>query len=195
MVGAVLPVIATKFPDAVARAESVEWWAHKRSNIGSNIGGSGGSSGSGHQLHYDLGEKRLRRDGKAQCPLSCVIYVEEGAHPTIMPSPRLRSSTSRRWSRSPVIHLGVRRSSWRTPSRRIGARMRRRRRRWRHIEDASGVLCSPVTNRMLVFDGSLLHGVMPARPSAPASDVGPDGMERNGANDQVRFGVGCQGRR
>ena len=58
-----------------------------------------------------------------------------------------------------------------------------------HIEDASGVLCSPVTNRMLVFDGSLLHGVMPARPSAPASDVGPDGMwNGTDANEpEVRF--------
>jgi len=54
----------------------VEWWTHRR---------SAGADG-GHQLHFDLDELGMRREGTLRCPaVSLVFYVEaDGVAPTVV---------------------------------------------------------------------------------------------------------------
>mmetsp|Transcript_24065 Transcript_24065/g.42485 ORF Transcript_24065/g.42485 Transcript_24065/m.42485 type:complete len:778 (-) Transcript_24065:65-2398(-) len=96
---------------AASGAVYAEYWAHRRGKF------------SGHQLHYDLDEKRLRNGGGANYPLaSTVLYLEPGgASPTLITGHKLGATP-------PVDH---------------------------------GALVFPSRNRLAVFDGSLLHGVVP----------------------------------
>ena len=72
-----LPAAKTVFADPDSSASSAEWWAHCRRGCG-----------SGHQLHFDLDELRVRdaaEGEKLPHPLaSCVVFLEGSGGPTLL---------------------------------------------------------------------------------------------------------------
>lgn len=115
---ALLPLVRRVAGAAVEGVRCVEWWAHSRPG-----------SGAGHQLHWDLDEKRLGSQPIPHPLVSCVLYLDtDGGAPTLVTDHHIRDEAS------------------------PGA--------------TQGWLCHPRPNRCLLFDGGLLHGVVPsARPS------------------------------
>lgn len=81
-------------------------------------------SGAGHQMHWDLDEKRLGDQPIPHPLVSCVLYLDtDGGAPTLVTDHHIRDEASPGASR--------------------------------------GWLCHPRPNRCLLFDGGLLHGVVP----------------------------------
>ena len=98
-------------------------------------------SDAGHQLHFDLDERRLHASGTVHSPLlSCVLYLSVGGG---TPNPTLVTSQAHQHGRS-----GDGGS-----------------------EDDVAWLCEPVVNRLLAFDGALLHGVVPPAPPSSGSPL------------------------
>ena len=125
---ALAPLVAEHFPAVAENATSLEWWAHAR------------DSDAGHQLHFDLDERRLHASGTVHSPLlSCVLYLLVGGG---TPNPTL--VTSQKHGGGGGDEEGE-----------------------EDEEEDVAWLCEPVVNRLLAFDGSLLHGVVP--PAPPAS--------------------------
>lgn len=145
-----------RFP-ALKDATSVEVWCHRRPPDGS------------HQLHYDMDEIRLQqrreellsqRELKRQkvdhskqqnkygvfCPIvSCVltIHVHETTKFCSNCAETSRAAPTLVCSQSILDHDKTQRSA---------------------DEENTGWLCYPKPNRLLAFDGSLLHGVVPGIP-------------------------------
>jgi hypothetical protein len=104
--------------------------------------------GAGHQLHFDLDELRVRGAGANDAlphPLaSCVIFLEGSGGPTLLTDLSIDEPAP-------------------AAARADDAGM-----------DMEGFLCPPAPGRVLVFDGSLLHGVCPTTcfdPAAPRTTL------------------------
>jgi hypothetical protein len=135
----VTPLIDSHFRDmkVASRGCSVEWWCHKRDQ----------SSGFAHQLHFDLDENSLQtyKDNVNQQTTSGLSgskkdienSLREDLHPLV----------------SAVLYLSEQKNA--APTLVTDQTL-----------DAGSVatqawLCHPAENRLLLFDGKLLHGVVP----------------------------------
>lgn len=90
--------------------EVAEWWAHSRPHS------------SGHQLHFDTDEARIKKGEGVHCPaVSCVLYLsEEVGGPTLVIEQKFGEGGKGGGSQGGLVY--------------------------------------PEENRLLMFDGRLLHG-------------------------------------
>ena len=140
--------LSTRFPQ-IAHATSVEVWAHKRPADGQ------------HQLHYDMDEvllhtvlmgddcdhKRQKIQSQSGPAKSSDIYrciSCPAVSCVITISPGASAAPTLICNQSITKHCGY--------------------------ETNCGWLCYPAPNRLIAFEGSLLHGVMPGIPSANSSE-------------------------
>ncbi|KAL3790172.1 hypothetical protein ACHAWO_012954 [Cyclotella atomus] len=183
------------FPE-LQNAKSVEVWCHQRPTDGS------------HQLHYDMDEIRLqerrerllvaaaqtqrkrqkvdvsdRDQGKNDgifCPMvSCVltIYVPNNSHACSNCGETSRAAPTIICNQS-ILNINQTETNCHTN------------------DDEKGWLCYPKPNRLLAFEGSLLHGVVPGIPehdininlhtSDNDSDESNDGYSNDPNNQQQR---------
>ena len=177
------------FP-GIRKATSVEVWSHRRSSDGH------------HQLHYDMDEiklwkQRLTRQAKRHkphsdtetnanneahrrrcndsisCPIvSCVLTID-------VPGESVCSMCGRKENCAPTIICNQ--------SIIIG----------NGCQPNTGCLCFPIPNRLLAFEGSLMHGVIPGIPFAhmsnTSSDESDDREDMNSAvvhNHRITFMMG-----
>lgn len=120
-----------------------EWWVHSRTH------------GSGHQLHYDMDEGRLRtsRGKDVRHPLvSTILYLSPGStpfeQPTLVTTQRFRQLHKTSDTFKSISLLGnddENESDYKE-------------------NDGGGWLIYPAENRLCFFDGELLHGVVPGTP-------------------------------
>lgn len=140
----VTPLIDSHFKDTkiLSRSCSVEWWCHKRDE----------SSGFAHQLHFDLDEnslqsykdqvvsQQMKDDQSSGSTKDSENCLREDLHPLV----------------SAVLYLSEQKHA--APTLVTDQTL-----------DAGSVatqawLCHPAENRLLLFDGKLLHGVVPFLP-------------------------------
>ncbi len=202
-----------RFPD-IENATSVEVWCHIRSR-----------DHGGHRLHYDMDEIRLwdrrRRkmagiggswdgprtthshkddddnevddDDGVQCPIvSCVLTIAIPDDSCLLCGGALNSSPTIVCDQSILVNRRRRRYRRRDGTVRGGEGTRIS----SNYNDNVGRLCFPRPNRLLAFDGSLLHGVLPGmtsqrlvRPTmgAPSRDDDSDSYREEdggGSNDE-----------
>ena len=138
------PLIMGRFPKFQAPSPgcSMEWWCHMRDN----------TSGFAHQLHFDLDEAALRdyntgeRNGRT---LKGTKKQEGGIRNMLHPSISAVLYLSEQDDAAPTLVTD-------------------------QTLDAGSVaseawLCHPAQNRLLLFDGKFLHGVVPFLPSTEKS--------------------------
>eukprot|EP00041_Stephanoeca_diplocostata_P028909 m.837139 g.837139 ORF g.837139 m.837139 type:complete len:292 (+) comp23460_c0_seq21:1062-1937(+) len=100
---------------------------------------------SGHQMHFDLDERSLLERGVVRHPaVSCVLYLDAGGGaPTLVTNESIATSTQPNDGGAHAAEIWA----------------------------SEGWQCTPLENRLLMFDGSLLHGVVPAAgTSGPRTD-------------------------
>lgn len=159
---------------ALGRAAAAEWWAHSR------------TPHEGHQLHFDTDERSLRAGAEVAHPLvSAVLFLEvpddddrgddDGADAAAAGDPEgSRGSRGRcRGGRGRVV--GGNRSGSKGGTvvidQRLGEGARSSVGSAEGGEGQHAWVAQPVANRVIAFDGGLLHGVLPAAAAdRPAGD-------------------------
>eukprot|EP00603_Paraphysomonas_imperforata_P000829 CAMPEP_0114417378 /NCGR_PEP_ID=MMETSP0103-20121206/2931_1 /TAXON_ID=37642 ORGANISM="Paraphysomonas imperforata, Strain PA2" /NCGR_SAMPLE_ID=MMETSP0103 /ASSEMBLY_ACC=CAM_ASM_000201 /LENGTH=539 /DNA_ID=CAMNT_0001585665 /DNA_START=54 /DNA_END=1673 /DNA_ORIENTATION=- len=157
------PLVSATFPDLpVKDATSIEWWAHTRT--------SGASAG--HRLHYDLDELFILEHGELSEEVhpfvSSVLYLDDGGSsgaPTLVTNQSVLQN----------VYYDESECSGDEDSKEEleeeeeeGVRARNEDKggnendnKDNENEEEIAWLCPPKTNRLLLFDGSLMHGVVP----------------------------------
>jgi hypothetical protein len=159
----VRPLLESHFTDlkTVFSACSVEWWCHRRDK----------SSAFAHQLHFDLDENALKGYKSSMKP--------KKVDRKFLPNSRREKGVSIRDDLHPVVSTVLYlRGKNGAPTIVTDQTL-----------DADSVasqawLCHPAENRLLAFDGKLLHGVVPFLPSPSAA--GPTDI---GDPDQYRITI------
>jgi tetratricopeptide (TPR) repeat protein len=135
------PLIDSHFKDMkiASKCSSVEWWCHKRDQ----------SSGFAHQLHFDLDENSLQtyKDD----------VVSQQMTDSKLSESKKDSETSLREDLHPLVSAVLYLSEQKNAAPTLVTDQ---------TLDAGSVatqawLCHPAENRLLLFDGKLLHGVVP----------------------------------
>jgi hypothetical protein len=145
-----LPVLQQAFPDRkLETCQSVEWWVHCR------------SIADAHQLHFDTDEKKLekynqRQKGKQKESMSRKKI--DKLHPLVSCVLYLETDTFS----APTL---VTTQTLHTTA--------------DDVHNVEGYLCEALRNRLLAFDGRLLHGVVPTLPSSPASSSSSPSDHKN----------------
>ena len=132
----------------------VEWWAHIRRG-----------QGNGHQMHFDLDEERVHTcDPPPHPAVSCVMYLDaEGGAQTLVTDHHVSvRPTSGTESSSATTTTAAATTTTDTSGTGVS-----------NGAATQGWLCAPKPNRCLLFDGGLLHGVVPT-----ASDAAAQGRTR-----------------
>ena len=133
-----IPLVTSHFPNfkQPSVGSSVEWWCHMRDE----------TSGCAHQLHFDLDESALRDYSSAdqsgeKCSISQQKKNESEMRSKLHPTVSAVLFLSDNYGGAPTLvtdqtldNGSVATQAW---------------------------LCHPAVNRLLLFDGNLLHGVVP----------------------------------
>ena len=151
---ALLPLMRRHWPRAAAPPAVVEWWAHARTADG------------GHQLHFDMDEEALRRSGRASHPtLSAVLYLSAEQECSLQP-PTLVTSQALGGGEAEAEAEAC------PPQKKPRAGATARQPSLESAAGAVGWLVHPRPNRLLLFRGDRLHGVVPRLPRADAAAAG-----------------------
>lgn len=145
----------------MTKVTHAEWWAHTRPHT------------SGHALHFDTDEGALAKTGRVETPIySCVLFVSDGRE-------EAEVEDTQAYVGGPTVVLSQ--STWTSNV-------------WGEdrgdagegaTTDVGAALVYPKTNRLLGFDGRLLHGVVPGR--VGEGGQGGGGEERRRVTFMVGF--------
>lgn len=133
-------VAGRAFPRVLREATNAEWWCHNRAHC------------EGHQIHFDSDDEGI--NGLRHPICSVVVFIS--ANGEMMEDERNKSNKRQRTttSENPAAFVG---GPTLVTTQRDGDQKNT------NFNEINGWLAYPKTNRCVVFDGELLHGVVPGR--------------------------------
>ena len=133
-------VAGRAFPRVLREATKAEWWCHNRAHC------------EGHQMHFDSDDEGI--NGLRHPICSVVVFIS--ANGEMMEDERNKNNKRQRTttSENPAAFVG---GPTLVTTQRDGDQKNT------NFNEINGWLAYPKTNRCVVFDGELLHGVVPGR--------------------------------